>query len=206
MLNSELLDLWYALRSRTPWDVRRDYEPKPMNEMPYRHVPQAEGWAPSADVATLMAALTGRDLDGALAAATAVRAAMGSPAGDAYGARAVEHLVRAVAANRTALLALRPIAPELRRAVKNPWRTHGVEVDPAAVLSAMPAAAVRSVRLDPELTLTLTTDGVLGRARLDGGALAFTHARKPTARVEGPRRRVGSCPSCSARGGSCRQS
>ena len=134
--------------------------------------------------------MTGRDLDGALGAAAAVRAAIGSPAGDADGACAVEHLVRAVAANRTALLALRPVAPELRRAVKNPWRTHGVEVDPAAVLSAMPAVAVRSVRLDPELTLTLTTDGVLGRGRLDADVLVFTHARKTTARVEGPQQRV----------------
>ncbi|MCC6223311.1 MAG: N-6 DNA methylase [Thermoleophilia bacterium] len=36
LLNSELLDLWYAVRGRTPWHVRRDYEPKPMNEIPYR--------------------------------------------------------------------------------------------------------------------------------------------------------------------------
>lgn len=52
---------------------------------------------------------------------------------------AIGHLVRAVAANRTALLALRPIAPELRRAVENTWRTHGVEVDRARVLAEMPA-------------------------------------------------------------------
>ena len=38
LLNSELLDLWYAVRGKTPWHVRRNYEPKPMNEMPYRHV------------------------------------------------------------------------------------------------------------------------------------------------------------------------
>jgi hypothetical protein len=54
----------------------------------------------------------------------------------------------------------------------------------------MPATTVRSVRLDPELALTVTTDGVLGRARLDGSALVFTHARKPTARVEGPAARL----------------
>jgi hypothetical protein len=35
-LNSELLDLWYAVRGKTPWHVRRNYEPKRMNEMPYR--------------------------------------------------------------------------------------------------------------------------------------------------------------------------
>lgn len=36
LLNSELLDLWYALRGKTPWHVRRNYEPLRMNEMPYR--------------------------------------------------------------------------------------------------------------------------------------------------------------------------
>lgn len=36
ILNSELLDLWYAVRGKTPWHVRRNYEPKRMNEMPYR--------------------------------------------------------------------------------------------------------------------------------------------------------------------------
>ncbi len=36
LLNSELLDLWYALRGRRPRDIWRDYEPKPMGEMPYR--------------------------------------------------------------------------------------------------------------------------------------------------------------------------
>lgn len=36
VLNSELLDLWYAVRGKTPRDVWRNYEPKRMNEMPYR--------------------------------------------------------------------------------------------------------------------------------------------------------------------------
>lgn len=36
LLNSELLDLWYAVRGKAPRDVWRNYEPKRMNEMPYR--------------------------------------------------------------------------------------------------------------------------------------------------------------------------
>lgn len=36
VLNSELIDLWYSVRGRRPRDVWRDYEPKPMNEVPYR--------------------------------------------------------------------------------------------------------------------------------------------------------------------------
>lgn len=36
LLNSELLDLWYAVRGKTPRDVWRNYEPKRMNEIPYR--------------------------------------------------------------------------------------------------------------------------------------------------------------------------
>lgn len=36
LLNSELLDLWYGVRGRVPRDVWRDYEPRPLKEMPYR--------------------------------------------------------------------------------------------------------------------------------------------------------------------------
>ncbi|CAN5716698.1 hypothetical protein BH18ACT13_BH18ACT13_08090 [soil metagenome] len=36
LLNSELVDLWYAVRGKTPRDVWRNYEPKRMNELPYR--------------------------------------------------------------------------------------------------------------------------------------------------------------------------
>lgn len=43
--------------------------------------------------------------------------------------------------------------------------------------------------------MSVTTDGVLGRAHLEDdalvvGALVFMHARRPTARVEGPRGRL----------------
>ncbi len=38
LLNSELLDLWYSVRGKTPWHVWRNYEPKRMKEIPYRHV------------------------------------------------------------------------------------------------------------------------------------------------------------------------
>ncbi len=190
VLNSELLDLWYAVRGKTPRDIWRNYEPKPMNEMPYRHVPVPDGWETSALVDDLADGVARGATDAVLDAATTVRQGIGSPAGDADAVRAIEHLVRAVAANRQAMLALRSIAPELARAVKNPWRTHGVRVDRGAVLAEMAPGAVRSVRLDPELALTITTEGVLGRARLDDAALVFTHARRTTARVEGPRERL----------------
>lgn len=190
LLNSELLDLWYAVRGKTPWHDRRNYEPKPMNEMPYRYVAQPANWTPAPHVSALARALAAGDVDVVTSAAERVRAAIGSPAGDADAAAAVEHLVKAVADNRTALLALRPIAPELRRAVKNPWRTHGVVVDRAAALAGLPPAAVRSARLDAQLKVTITTDGALGRPQLEGDALVFTHARKPTARVEGPADRL----------------
>ncbi|MDQ3676391.1 MAG: hypothetical protein M3401_06245 [Actinomycetota bacterium] len=173
VLNSELLDLWYAVRGKTPRDIWRNYEPKPMNEMPYRHVPQTEAWAPSAEVDALVDAFASGDVDAALEAAALVRAAIGSPVGDADAVAAIEQLVRAIAGNRRALLPLRRIAPELRRAVKNPWRTHGVNVDRASVLTEMPPAAVRSVRLDPALTLSVITDGVLGRSRVPTSLDAF---------------------------------
>jgi hypothetical protein len=42
LLNSELLDLWYAIRGKSPRDVWRNYEPKPMRRIPYRHAGAAE--------------------------------------------------------------------------------------------------------------------------------------------------------------------
>jgi len=36
ILNSELIDLWYALRGRVARDIWRDYEPAPMRRVPYR--------------------------------------------------------------------------------------------------------------------------------------------------------------------------
>jgi hypothetical protein len=186
LLNSELLDLWYAVRGRVPWHVRRDYEPKPMKAMPYRHVPHPSGWIPGPEVAEMQRALESGDTNTTVEASERVRASIGSPTGDADAVAAIEHLVRTITSNRIALLRLREVAPELSQAVKSPWRTGGVTVDPAAILAEHPAAEVRSVRVDPTLTVTFATDGVLGRARLESGALVFSHARKPTARVEGP--------------------
>lgn len=51
LLNSELLDLWYAVRGKTPWHVRRNYEPKRMNEMPYR---RPEGDTRADEIAALV--------------------------------------------------------------------------------------------------------------------------------------------------------
>jgi hypothetical protein len=103
---------------------------------------------------------------------------------------AIEHLVRSIADNRRALLAVRQFAPELARAVKNPWRTHGVFVDPATLVSELAPAEVRSVRLDAALHIEITIDGALGRPEIDGDALVFRRARRITARVEGPAERL----------------
>lgn len=51
LLNSELVDLWYARRGRTPRDIWRDYEPKPMRRVPYR---RPEGDPRADEVATLV--------------------------------------------------------------------------------------------------------------------------------------------------------
>ncbi len=190
LLNSELLDLWYAVRGKVPWHDRRNYEPKPMNELPYRHVPIPDGWTPSQRVTALETSLDGPDDAAILVACFAVTVACGTPAGDADALRAVEHLVRAVAANRRALLPLRAVAPELTRAVKSPWRVHGVEVEHAAVAATLPAAQTASVRLDATLTVALASDGPIGRPTIDGGRLTFRHARRVTATVDGPPARL----------------
>src|SRR5205823_3272299 len=112
-LNSELLDLWYALRGKIPRDVWRNYEPKPMRRMPYARGGSAE----------------------------------------------LEKVVRALADNRRALLPLRAAAPALGATVKDPWRTALPQVDPVALISALPASEQVSLRLDPELERRTETDG-----------------------------------------------
>lgn len=190
VLNSELLDLWYAVRGKTPWHVRRNYEPKPMNEMPYRHVAIPDGHVPGPDVERLSLLLQhGEDTEAVDAAAT-IRSAIGSPSADADAMAAIEMLVRAIGDNRRALLQLRGVAPELARAVKNPWRTDGVTVDTAGVVATLTDPQVRSVRIDPTLSPSIDTDGPLGRARMRNGLLTFTHARRQTATVAGPGNRL----------------
>lgn len=60
----------------------------------------------------------------------------------------------------------------------------------AAFVGVHPKSELVSVRIDPTLALVVETEGTLGRARLEQGALRFRHARKETARVEGPEPRL----------------
>ena len=191
LLNSELLDLWYGVRGKTPRDIWRNYEPKPMARIPYRHVERP---------GTLDEAPRLRDLADALASADAARAraiaeAIGpdlaedeAVAGEAAGA--VEALVRAIAANRRALLPHRDLFPELARSVKDPWRTRRPAIDRRAAIQSLSGGEVVSVRLDQSLTVAVRTDGPLGRAEIDRNLMPFTRARRETGRVEGPAERL----------------
>jgi hypothetical protein len=107
LLNSELLDLWYAVHGKTPRDVWRNYEPKRMNEMPYRR-----------------------------------------PEGDPR-AEEIADLVREIAANRRALLPHRAVVHDLRRIVKDPWKSGPVVIDRPAFVAELGKRDTVSVRLDP---------------------------------------------------------
>ena len=191
LLNSELLDLWYGVRGKIPRDIWRNYEPKPMARIPYRHVerPATPDEAPRL-----------RDLADALASgddarARAIAEAIGSDLAEdeavaPEAAGAVEGIVRAIAANRRALLPHRELFPELGRTVKDPWRTRRPAIDSRAATQSLSAGAVVSVRLDQSLALEVKTDGPLGTAEIDGNVMRFTRARKETARVEGPAERL----------------
>lgn len=139
LLNSELLDLWYAVRGKTPWHVRRNYEPKRMNELPYRR-----------------------------------------PDGDPR-ANEVAERVRAIAANRRALLPHRAAVRDLVRIVKDPWRDGPVDVDPAALVSDLPALQLVSVRLALDVSGAPAGKPVRGAP----GAVVFRRGRDETGRVEG---------------------
>jgi hypothetical protein len=197
LLNSELLDLWYSIRGKAPRDVWRNYEPKRMKEIPYRHVDLAA----DTNGSRLERLGTALQRDNAKEAA-AVAAKIGSDlraSGDAgltadapeavEAARALEAIVRAIADNRRALLPLRKRFPALSRIVKDPWSPENAAPDVGEFVAALPKKKRTSVRVDPELTCSIETDGVLGHVSLDD-SLVFTYRRHPVARVDGPRAKL----------------
>jgi Eco57I restriction-modification methylase len=147
LLNSELLDLWYLIRGKTPRDVWRNYEPKRMKEIPYRHVDLATK-TEHGRLKKLKAALKKGDAQ----LATAISGEIGADlraAGDeglaadspnaVEAARALEILVRAIADNRRALLPFRDRFPRLTRVVKDPWSTEKVDPAVGPFVAALPA-------------------------------------------------------------------
>ena len=179
LLNSELLDLFYALRGKRPRDIWRNYEPKPMARIPYR---------PVADVARDHPTVTAlHEPEGRVAMLDALLA---EPRDEEILAGALEIIVRAIANNRTALLPHRAVAPDLRATVKNPWSTLAPSLDEAALIAELPAAATVSARIDPALDLTIAGDGRLGRPDFDANTLHYRFGRRTTATVSGPEERL----------------
>lgn len=165
LMNSELLDLWFAIRGKNPRDVWRNYEPKAMKRIPYRHI--------------------------ALGAAADLAAPIEELTNDTARATALADTVRRIATNRQALLPHRQAAPLLRRVVKDPWNTGPVIVDAAAMRDELAQSALVSVRLDGLLTLTGIEDGPVGRAtQTASDRLSFVYRRKPTVAVAGDEQRV----------------
>jgi len=190
LLNSELLDLWYGVRGKTPRDIWRNYEPKPMAEIPCRHVGEIAAGRADA-LAEAVAAKVGQgDNEAAAELVADLGRDLSSPSDAAIAAAALESIVRAIASNRTELLQHRAVVPTLGRTVKDPWRTGPSSPDEVAAISELPEHDVVSVRVDSTLTATFETDGALGRATLTDGALVFKRARQVTARVEGPEERL----------------
>ncbi|MBA2567626.1 MAG: hypothetical protein H0V08_07550, partial [Thermoleophilaceae bacterium] len=190
LLNSELLDLWYGVRGKIPRDIWRNYEPKPMAEIPYRHVGEIAAGRADA-LAEAVAAKVGQgDNEAAAELVADLGRDLSSPSDAAISASALESIVRAIASNRTELLQHRAVVPTLGRTVKDPWRAGPSSIDETSAISELPEHEVVSVRVDPELTATFETDGALGRATLTDGALVFKRARQVTARVEGPEERL----------------
>lgn len=196
-LNSELIDLWYSLRGRTPRDVWRDYEPKPMGAIPYRHVDLSV--KPGGKlVGRLKKALASDDAAMASKLAGEIGSRLRAKGDEGFAAdapeaveaaRALEAIVRAIADNRRALLPLRKRFPELSRIVKDPWSSESATADVGEFVAALPKKERISVRVDPELTCSIETDGVLGHVNLDD-SLVFTYRRHPVARVDGPRAKL----------------
>jgi hypothetical protein len=179
LLNSELLDLFYAVRGKNPRDVWRNYEPKPMARVPYRHVAQI-----AADHPVIGALRVSGDL---IAECDTL---LSEPRQADVLAAALEIVVRAVTDNRTALLPHRVVAPELRATIKDPWSTLAPSLDEAALIAQIPSAATISVRIDPALDPAIAGAGRLGRPELQPDALRYRFGRAITATVTGPEDRL----------------
>ncbi len=197
LLNSELLDLWYGVRGKTPRDVWRNYEPKPMAEIPYRDVDLTrEVDEPHlTELAKLTEALSGSGMRGK-PSTSAMRSALGCEPGARVSRRTTtspsrqpkrsSSSSRAIADNRQSLLTFRDRFPELDRVVKDPWSVGPVEADEAAALAAAPTNEVVSIRTDPELDVKIETDGPLGKPRLGGDGLEMVYKKNVVAAIKGP--------------------
>ncbi|MGH7488345.1 MAG: hypothetical protein ACREMY_22525, partial [bacterium] len=169
LLNSELLDLWYSIRGKAPRDVWRNYEPKRMKEIPYRHVDlsikidkkrlgEVKVALKKGDATRVGAVAGGIVAD--LRACGSAGLSVGEPVA-VEAAMALEAIARALADNRRALLLYRDRFPALTRQVKDPWSTESVDPTPRAFVEALPKKKRVSVRVDPDLAATIETDGVL---------------------------------------------
>lgn len=197
LLNSELLDLWYAVRGKTPWHVRRNYEPKRMKEIPYRHV--EAGDVDDKRIDALRGALRKGEAKAAAKQADAIAADLREQGDEGLAVdapeavlatRALEEIVRAIAENRRALLPLRDRFPTLGRVVKDPWNTERVLPEPRAFVAELPKKKRASVRVDPQLDVSVETDGAIGHGELTDDALVFAYRRHPVATVAGPREKL----------------
>lgn len=193
-LNSELLDLWYGLRGRTPRDIWRDYEPKPMSPIPYRHVDFSIGFDEKR-LKDLGAALGKGDVKRVGEIAAKIGAGLRARGEEglvadapeaAEAARALEAIVRSIADNRRVLLPLRARFPALGRVIKDPWSNASVDPEVGAFVAALPKKRRASVRVDPDLTYVVKTDGPLGNVAPEADGLVFSYRRHPVARIDGP--------------------
>jgi hypothetical protein len=74
--------------------------------------------------------------------------------------------------------------------VKDPWSAEVVDPELGAFIEALPKKRRASVRVDPELEVKIETDGMLGRAKMEEGAVVFRYRRQETARATGPKERL----------------
>ncbi len=184
LLNSELLDIYYAVRGKTPWHVRRNYEPTPMARLPYRHVARLPDAEAATGPLTQFVDVLERD---PRSAAQLLAALPPDPFRIALG---VEMLVDRLRRNRMQLLGHRVASPPLRAQVKDPWRDVPVSLDLAGVIAGMPASSVRSVRIDPELRLELETTAPFRFGSLEGDRLALMANRRAVGVLCGPHARL----------------
>jgi hypothetical protein len=91
----------------------------------------------------------------------------------------LEAIVRGIGDNRRSLLPHREAFAGLGATVKDPWRTTAPPPSEGVLLRGLDPAQRRSLRIEPALTLSISTDP-LGRAEWDGSRLTFACGRATT--------------------------
>ncbi|MEJ7715848.1 MAG: Eco57I restriction-modification methylase domain-containing protein [Thermoleophilaceae bacterium] len=179
LLNSELLDLWYAVRGKIPGTSGATTSPSRWRGCPTATSSGSPtcGVGPTGPASTTRWAPATPPAPRRLPASWQLRARRASWQGR-WSCSSGRSQTTAGGCSLCATC-----SPSLLGRVKDPWRARIPPLSEPGGIRALLARDTASVRIDPELNLRIDTDGPLGRGAMAEHGLVFTRARRTTAEV-----------------------